>query len=441
MYTPEEQQSIARASQHWTERFAKSVDLGQVKLSSFNAPYFLPSLGLCARVELFDAKTYESVGADLVILERSALQQPDPSWSALDARIEALRKSGRRALRRPLAETLGLEEVRPSDELFVDETQARRRAKSLEAMQARFDAVAAKFFEHYGLRLPRWMAVLAALFDSLSELESQGFSYLGRRPAGITKYFRDGALERATIDGLDPRLEWRFRCDPPEMVSILHGDSDGLHYGMFFDDPKELPAGIVHNYARDSAETVFDEARTGIGLLLAEAQGRFDQAEEYGDERPPLSLWAARAALRAFSDADERALREDGEVPNVRARREMLLGGVSAVLPAGAYTNKKKPTLEQREAEYKRKGSKKLAAWLREARDEMAAGKPAFAYTLGRELHWFDSDAHRDEGAALLIGAYEALGRKALAEIARVHLAHRDLPDVSVFVEPPIEGD
>jgi hypothetical protein len=119
----------------------------------------------------------------------------------------------------------------------------------------------------------------------------------------------------------------------------------------------------------------------------------------------------------------------------------MLLGGVSAVLPDWAYASKKKPTLAQREAEYKRKGSKKLAAWLREARDEMAAGKPAFAYTLGRELHWLDTDAHRDEGASLLIGAYEALGRTALAEIARVHVAHRDLADVSVFVEPSIAGD
>jgi hypothetical protein len=60
-------------------------------------------------------------------------------------------------------------------------------------------------------------------------------------------------------------------------------------------------------------------------------------------------------------------------------------------------------------------------------------GKPAFALTLGRELHWLDAEKHRATSVTLLCDAYKALGRHALAEIATVHHAHRDLKSVGVY--------
>jgi F0F1-type ATP synthase membrane subunit b/b' len=80
-----------------------------------------------------------------------------------------------------------------------------------------------------------------------------------------------------------------------------------------------------------------------------------------------------------------------------------------------------------------RSARKNLREWLAEAREELAKGKPAFAYTIGRELHWLDSDLYRKESAELLVAAYEAMGRRALAEITRAHVANRDLPSVGVF--------
>ncbi len=74
-----------------------------------------------------------------------------------------------------------------------------------------------------------------------------------------------------------------------------------------------------------------------------------------------------------------------------------------------------------------------MAALVATAREELADGKPAFALVLGRELHWFDDDRTRDEALALLKEAYGALGRDALASIAEVHHAHRDLRSVGVY--------
>ena len=81
--------------------------------------------------------------------------------------------------------------------------------------------------------------------------------------------------------------------------------------------------------------------------------------------------------------------------------------------------------------------SQRVAEWVEEARAELDAGEPAFALVLGRELHWLDDDRYRTVSLELLTAAYEALNRRALAEVARVHHAHRDLSFVSVFEASP----
>ena len=58
------------------------------------------------------------------------------------------------------------------------------------------------------------------------------------------------------------------------------------------------------------------------------------------------------------------------------------------------------------------------------------------ALALGRELHWSDGDALRDEAGPLLLDAYRALGREAHAGILEAHLRLRDLPSVGVLHSP-----
>jgi hypothetical protein len=85
-----------------------------------------------------------------------------------------------------------------------------------------------------------------------------------------------------------------------------------------------------------------------------------------------------------------------------------------------------------RAAAYQARGFE-VQGWIKRAQAELEAGKPAFALVLGRELHWFDADDYREVGLQLLVGAYRALGRDALAEIALVHHANRDLGSVGVY--------
>jgi len=83
--------------------------------------------------------------------------------------------------------------------------------------------------------------------------------------------------------------------------------------------------------------------------------------------------------------------------------------------------------------------SAELAAALAEARRRCAAGDPAEALVLGRDLHWASGgDPAREAAAAeLLLSAYEALDRPALAAVAEAHHRHRDLPHVDVLEARP----
>lgn len=49
-------------------------------------------------------------------------------------------------------------------------------------------------------------------------------------------------------------LETRFYKDPPEFVTALLGDTDGLHWGYYVDDPSEGPSCVAHYYHNDAFE-------------------------------------------------------------------------------------------------------------------------------------------------------------------------------------------
>jgi hypothetical protein len=302
-----------------------------------------------------------------------------------------------------------------------------RRQAALATMTQRFPAVAERVRRGYGLRLPRHVAVFCALWHSADDAERAGLAELEVSPFGLTEYFADGGLDLVGRDGLDERLQGRFRRDPAEFVTVLMGGSDGLHYGLWYDDPAELPSFVVHNYARDSAETWTSRSPT----LLAELRRVVDDALSYDEE---AELGALVAALDWFAVADAAAVAADGPPRWADAARPDPWLSVFPALPPGSGD----PCLAELDARLTAfaKAGPSAARWIARAGDELAQGRPALALAVGGELHWLDADAYRVAGLDLLVGAYRQLGRDALAGIAEVHAANRDLPDVDVLVAP-----
>ena len=409
-------------------REALTLETPTHKLACWRPPVHVPGVGWIAEVTLFSTATYQGPRVDVILAPARASVEEAREF-ALEAAARVVELGLDIAMELPLAETLGLVELDPRDAETLErltslDTIAHRR-KALAHARERFAAIERRFAEVYGLRLPRSLIGWAALLESASPLERAGLERLGRSGGGIMVWFEHEGLERATREGLDPRLESRFRRDPPELVTIAWGDSDGLHYGLWFDDPAEPATTIVANYARDSAET-WDTQRRSMLELLRE---QLDEAERE-DEAPTLGMAMLGSAIEWFlregADADE----ADPPSRWAGVARPDVVGSMG---PALRLEHGQPEQTERIRYEAYQARSALVDEWIERARVELDQGRPAFALVLGRELHWFDADEWRAAGLELLVAAYRALGRDALAEIAWVHHRHRDLQSVAVY--------
>jgi histone PARylation factor 1-like protein len=299
-------------------------------------------------------------------------------------------------------------------------------------MIGRFPEVAERVQRVYGLRLPRHLAVFCALLFSIDAQERQELQYLGLSPFGLCDYFAEDGLRLIGRDGLDERLHGRYRRDPAEFVTVVSGGVDGLHYGLWYDDPAELPSFVAHNYARAEGETWTDGCPTLLAQLRFEIERRLpgDVTDDQASQLSPLF-----AAVQWFSAADEQALAEDG--PRRWTADDRLRSAVCVfpAIPAGSGD----PRLDQsmnRATCFAYGGIPQARDWIAQAEQELAAGRPAYALAIGSELHWADHDEYRQQSRELLIGAYRALNRPAMAKIIDIHTAHRDLASVQILITP-----
>ena len=66
--------------------------------------------------------------------------------------------------------------------------------------------------------------------------------------AGIMDLFTD--VDAWPRDGVDIRVHWRYYRDPPEFLTFMLGNTDGLHYGLWFDDGRTC-SGVASYYNND----------------------------------------------------------------------------------------------------------------------------------------------------------------------------------------------
>lgn len=290
-------------------------------------------------------------------------------------------------------------------------------------MYGRFDTVAARFGDVYRLRLPRHAAVGAAFFASLDAEERYALDRLVS-PFGVLEYFADGGLDRIARDGIDERLDCRFRRDPAELVNVLSGNSDGLHFGLWHDDPADVPTFIAYNWARDSAETWTHGYLSVVGQIYDWVQRAAGDDPSGANRYAPLE-----PVFDWFATVDAEAVAADGERRWSGASRTPCAISIGAALPSGSGDARADGSLRIEGAE-----ADEIREWATTALAEAAAGRPAYALSLGAEMHWRDRPEWQDTARDLLESGYRAAGRDALAEIVRVHYIHRDLPDVGVLV-------
>jgi hypothetical protein len=366
----------------------------------------------------------------------------EADWDEVVAALD--RWSARvRALTATEAEHLGVEGLAPWAKVSPEELERRyaeyvarvrpetpeateqRRRAALEQAYAAFPRLAEHVQSVWGLPLPRTLAVYHGFYLALAEFPHSIREASNTWPGGILDRLRPRGSELALRPGLDERVHCRFRQDPPEMLSFAWGNSDGLHFGLWYDTAEQAIA-VVANYARDSAETWVTGDHP---LSVCRQQWCYDEPPS-GESGFAIRLYLDELA---WFEAEERRVAGETSAAAL-GRRPALLGGPGSV-PAAEL-----PLDLHRRAELYRKDPAKVRRWMADARAALQSGEPAMALALGRELHWFDHDAYREDAGALLLAAYEALGRTAHAGILQAHLAHRDERSVDVY-EAPDEGE
>lgn len=335
-------------------------------------------------------------------------------------------------------------------------------------------AIEARVARDWGFRLPDSIFRFRTFLLSLCPAGNQAFHDLELSPFGIMDLFDDP--ERRSRDGIDVRVHGRYYRDPPEFLTFMHGGTDGLHFGLWYDDGRTC-TGVASYYNNDGGGVGLP-TRTPLEAVRDTLEWRWrDLSSEDGEPADPLDpdvvvrrhrLRLLREVLKTFETGDRDEQGEDyhdasGHSPELLERGDpdrletldgggalvegdTLIEGGRAIEPGTAITG---DTMIERgrqrpwdDYDFCTALVKELtgdpavrAAHVTEALRRCAAGFPADALALGRDLHWISAGDPEREAQAneLLTTAYRALGHDNLAAIAEAHHRHRDLPQVHVL--------
>ncbi|MEU6672993.1 ADP-ribosylation family protein [Streptomyces sp. NPDC046925] len=303
-----------------------------------------------------------------------------------------------------------------------------------------------RVWREWGLELPESVFRFREFLGALGPAESEALQDLMVSPMGVMDLFADAG--RRAADGIDVRVHGRYYRDPPEFLTFMHGGMDGLHFGLWFDDGRTC-RGVASHYNNDGGE-IDTHAATPLEAVRSIVERSWRDLQD--DLRDPdttarmSGLGQLRDALTALETGDrtEVGLAYTEAYDTVRRpldhERVTTLDGAGALV-AGDTALDRPPhhgADAYKFATYMYElfdDAAALEASVREARRRCAAGDPAEALVLGRDLHWASGgDPDREAFAReLLVSAYRALDRPALADIADVHHRHRSLPKVDVL--------
>lgn len=295
-----------------------------------------------------------------------------------------------------------------------------------------------------------------AFLLSLCPAGKRALDELELAPYGIMDLFTDPG--RGTQAGIDVRVHGRYYRDPPEFVTFMHGGTDGLHFGLWYDDGRTC-AGVASYYNNDGGGVGLPSGTPLEAVRRRLEWGWRDLEDEDDEPAGPLDpdlaarrhrLRLLREVLMTFETGDRDEQGGDyhdayGSSPEVYERGapdrlETLDGGGALVDGDTAIERgRQRPWSDYDFCTTLRKeltgDPAARDALVAEALRRCAAGFPADALALGRDLHWISAgDSGREAQAnELLTMAYRALGRDNLAAIAEAHHRHRDLPRVHVL--------
>lgn len=231
----------------------------------------------------------------------------------------------------------------------------------------------------------------------------------------------------------------RYYEDPPEFVTIWGGDTDGLHWGYWFDDPDNLSSYCIASYYSRDAFELSVEGHTLFEAFRLRLERSHSSTLENMTTDPEAAQYKAQyeADLEAYAAVRELlllyALRDRTEIGDVyieqyedtdceRKVTAETVEGMGIVVPKNSF---RPLSVGGDELLGLILDEKDLSPLLQEAEQGLAEGYPGTALQLGRNL-WIGNPAQNQAAYQLLMKSYQALKRPTLAkwvsEIASVRI-------------------
>ena len=241
----------------------------------------------------------------------------------------------------------------------------------------------------------------------------------------------DGPLEvlsgAAPRDGWSPYDDWpRFYRDPPEFFTVLVGDTDGLHWGYWFDAPGALPP-VVASYFHSDAYQLSVDGTTLFEAVRGEVEELHRAAEEQKEEEPDEADYDRRLATYAEirEELSKYALASRKEIGDAYCEKYVCVsvkpGGrktvaktrndMGIVTPKSAYRALPGKDYFVEKHDYRPKASD-VARLVSLAREYAKGGQPGAALKLGHDLWAYPQ--HADAAREMLALAYDGLDRPTL---------------------------
>jgi hypothetical protein len=254
---------------------------------------------------------------------------------------------------------------------------------------------------NFGFRFP---ADFFRFQDFLLELDKSGITLgdesLGISPANIFQIFDDPS---------STDLETPFYRDPPEFLTVLLGDTDGLHWGYYLDDSAHGPSAVASYYHNDVLE--FSLARDLFQAVVGHAEDTRAQVEELL-QTDPASASEYRERIGNIKHIQEVVARyQSGGSPERRITAPTR-DRAGIVVPEGTYAPLAGNDPFQ-EAFYS-PGPDEVHRLRAAALDAAKHGFPGTPLKLGKDL-WDYSDFF-EVSCELLAAAYQGLNRPLLGK-------------------------
>jgi hypothetical protein len=221
-------------------------------------------------------------------------------------------------------------------------------------------------------------------------------------------------------------LGTRYYDDPPEFFLVLSGDTDGLHWGYWFDDPDNSPTRSVAQYfSRDAfdlmedGDSLFEAFRLQLEgcqmttLEYLETDPDTEQARaSYEARLETYTLYRSRVVQYATGDRPETGEEYYDKYAGISPRSVTAdtFEGMGIVVPEALY---RPLSLGDEELRARAIAGADLSDVVAEAQRALAEGFPGTALKLGRDL-WIGNAGQKQDAYRLLGAAYEALNRPTL---------------------------